>query len=98
MLRTYPTDIDRDVKPRDSVIRELIEIGKPAVPKLTAELDRTEEPMLSDLAFVLRAIGDPRAAPPSSAPFRAWRIRRDRPTGFSLKATRTSSNSGVSTI
>ena len=63
VLRTYPADIDRDVEPRDSVLLELIEIGKPVVPKLTAELDRTEEPMLSDLAFVLRAIGDPRAAP-----------------------------------
>ena len=33
MLQTYPTDIEYDVKPRASVIRELIEIGKPAFPR-----------------------------------------------------------------
>ena len=59
VLQTYPTDIEYDVKPRASVIRELIEIGKPAVPKLTAELDRAEKDnMLGHLAFVLCAIGD----------------------------------------
>jgi beta-lactamase regulating signal transducer with metallopeptidase domain len=64
VLRTYPTSIDNDFKPWASVIRELIEIGKPAVPKLTAELDRTEkDKMLRDLGFVLRGIGDPHAAP-----------------------------------
>lgn len=63
-LRTCPTEVDRDFKPWASIIRELIEIGKPAVPKLTAELDRTEkDKMLRDLGFVLRGIGDPRAAP-----------------------------------
>jgi hypothetical protein len=63
-LRTCPLDIDNDFKPWASVIRELIDYGKPAVPKLTAELDRTEkDKMLRDLAFVLRGIGDPRAAP-----------------------------------
>ena len=56
--------LSRDFKPWASVIRELIEIGKPAVPKLTAELDRTEkDKMLRDLGFVLRGIGDPQAAP-----------------------------------
>jgi len=64
VLRSRPIEIGRDVKPWASIIRELIEIGKPAVPKLTAELDRTEkDKMLRDLGFVLRGIGDPRAAP-----------------------------------
>ncbi len=64
VLRTGPIFIDSDFKPWASIIRELIEIGKPAVPKLTAELDRTErDKMLRDLGFVLRGIGDPRAAP-----------------------------------
>ena len=64
VLRKYPIEIDNDFKPWASVIRELIEDGKPAVPKLTAELDRTQrDKMLRDLAFVLRGIGDPRAAP-----------------------------------
>ncbi len=45
-------------------IRELIEIGKPAVPKLTEELDRTESgTMLRAMGFTLRGIGDPRAVP-----------------------------------
>jgi len=45
-------------------IKELAEIGKPAVPALTAALDRTtrDAPMRL-LAFTLRAIGDPRAVP-----------------------------------
>ncbi len=64
VLRTDPSDIDNDINLWAAVLRELIEIGKPAVPILTAELDRTEEDeMLRDLGFVLRGIGDPRAAP-----------------------------------
>ncbi|NQT15368.1 MAG: hypothetical protein HQ582_21610, partial [Planctomycetes bacterium] len=47
-----------------TAIRELIEIGKPAVPKLVAELDRTERHQtLRALGFVFRGIGDPRAVP-----------------------------------
>ena len=45
-------------------IRELATIGKPAVPELVAELDRTDrDATLRSLAFCLRAIGDPRAVP-----------------------------------
>ncbi len=99
VLRTSPTEIDRDFKPWASVIRELIEIGKPAVPKLTAELDRTEkDKMLRDLGFVLRGIGDPQAAPAPSAPYLAWLIRLDRTAGFSSLATRSLGNSCASTI
>ena len=47
-----------------TAIRELITIGKPAIPKLIAELDRTErQQTLRALGFVLRGIGDPRAVP-----------------------------------
>ena len=44
--------------------RRLTEIGKPAVPPLIEELDRTtaDRPLRS-LGFTLRAIGDPRAVP-----------------------------------
>ena len=60
VLRTCPTSIEDDFKPWASVIRELIEIGKPAVPKLTAELDRTgKHKMLRDLGFVLRGSAIP---------------------------------------
>ncbi len=45
-------------------IRELATIGRPAVPELVAELDRTDrDATLRSLAFTLRAIGDPRAVP-----------------------------------
>jgi peroxiredoxin len=45
-------------------IRELATIGKPAVPELIAELDRTDrDATIRSLAFTLRAIGDPRAVP-----------------------------------
>ncbi len=45
-------------------IRELATIGKPAVPELIAELDRTDrDATLRSLAFCLRAIGDERAIP-----------------------------------
>ena len=47
-----------------NAIRDLIEIGKPAVPKLMEELDHTQrEPTMRTLAFVLRGIGDPRSVP-----------------------------------
>lgn len=47
-----------------AAIRELAEIGKPAVPELVAELDRSDrDETLRALGFALRAIGDPRAVP-----------------------------------
>jgi hypothetical protein len=46
------------------LMRELVAIGRDAVPQLCAELDRTtENRMLRRLGFALRAIGDPRAVP-----------------------------------
>ena len=78
VLRTGPTHIDNDFKPWASIIRELIEIGKPAVPKLTAELDRTEEDkMLRDLR--LRVARD-RRSPRAPALIRAI-PRMARPSG-----------------
>ena len=45
-------------------IRQLAEIGKPAVPYLVAELDHTQNSFcMRNVAFTLRAIGDPRAVP-----------------------------------
>lgn len=45
-------------------IRELHRIGKPAVPELVAELDRTDrDNTLRVLGIALRAINDPRAVP-----------------------------------
>jgi hypothetical protein len=45
-------------------IRELVQTGRPAVPALTALLDRTDRDFpLRLLGFTLRAIGDPRAMP-----------------------------------
>jgi beta-lactamase regulating signal transducer with metallopeptidase domain len=56
--------IGKNVKSWATAIRELITIGKPAVAKLIAKLDRPEgEQTLRDLGFVLRGIGDPRAVP-----------------------------------
>ena len=47
-----------------TAIRELITIGKPAVPRLIEELDRTDsDKTLRAMGFVLRGIGDPRAVP-----------------------------------
>jgi len=47
-----------------SAIRELVQIGKPAVPELLCELERTHRnETLRALCFALRAIGDPRAVP-----------------------------------
>jgi len=53
-----------DIETYTAQIKELVEIGKPAVPALAAALDRTtrDTPMRL-LPFTLRAIGDPRAAP-----------------------------------
>lgn len=46
------------------LMRELVAVGRDAVPQLCAELDRTiEDRMLRRLGFALRAIGDPRAVP-----------------------------------
>jgi hypothetical protein len=45
-------------------MRELVRIGQPAVPELTAELCRAEHWLEKSLiAFILRAIGDERAVP-----------------------------------
>ena len=45
-------------------MRELVAVGRDAVPQLCAELDRTtEDRTLRRLGFALRAIGDPRAVP-----------------------------------
>jgi hypothetical protein len=45
-------------------IRALARIGRPAVPPLIEELDRTrDECAIRSLVFTLRAIGDPRAVP-----------------------------------
>ena len=62
ILRVCPAgDRQRDW---GTAVRELITIGKPAVPKLIEELDRTEsERGLRAMGFVLRGIGDPRAVP-----------------------------------
>ncbi|MHB8901223.1 MAG: carboxypeptidase regulatory-like domain-containing protein, partial [Thermoguttaceae bacterium] len=62
ILRNY--SIGKNEKIWAAAIRELIMIGKPAVPQLIAELDRTERPQtLSALGFALRGIGDPQAVP-----------------------------------
>ena len=46
------------------LMRELVAVGREAVPQLCDELDRTtEDRMLRRLGFALRAIGDPRAVP-----------------------------------
>src|SRR5438552_16802014 len=47
-----------------TLMRELVAVGRAAVPELCAELDRTtENRTLRRFGFALRAIGDPRAAP-----------------------------------
>ena len=66
VLRVYNLHYGVSAKQREwtSAIRELIQIGTPAVPQLIQELDRTERDETSRaLGFVLRGIGDPRAAP-----------------------------------
>jgi hypothetical protein len=53
-----------DVETWAAQIQELVQIGRPTVPALTALLDRTEADLpLRLLGFTLRAIGDPRAVP-----------------------------------
>jgi thiol-disulfide isomerase/thioredoxin len=53
-----------DIDTSTAQIKELVEIGKPAVPALTAALDRaTRDTPMRLLPFTLRAIGDPRAVP-----------------------------------
>lgn len=62
ILRNY--SVGKGDKVWATAIRDLIEIGKPAVPRLIEELDRTERPQtLSALGFVMRGIGDPHAVP-----------------------------------
>ena len=62
ILRTYRIGENETVWA--SAIRELVVLGKPALPKLIEELDRTErQETLRALGFVLRGIGDPRAVP-----------------------------------
>ncbi len=54
----------RNSKAWATAVRNLARIGKPAVPALIEELDRTTENRpLRSLGFTLRAIGDPRAVP-----------------------------------
>jgi beta-lactamase regulating signal transducer with metallopeptidase domain len=62
IMRNY--SVGKNEKSWATAIRELIEVGKPAVPRLIQELDRTErEQTLRALGFVLRGIGDPRTVP-----------------------------------
>jgi hypothetical protein len=57
------TDV-RNYKGWATAARKLAQIGKPAVPALIEELDRTtENRTLRSLGFTIRAIGDPRAVP-----------------------------------
>jgi len=53
-----------DATPWARAIRDLFTIGRPAVPAIIEELDRTTEQWpLRTFGFTLRAIGDPRAVP-----------------------------------
>jgi peroxiredoxin len=53
-----------DIETYTAQIKELVDIGKPAVPALSAALDRaTRDTPMRLLPFTLRAIGDPRAVP-----------------------------------
>jgi len=46
------------------IIKEIVEMGEPAVPILIAELDKTDNVMMMrSLGFILRAMNDPRAVP-----------------------------------
>ncbi len=64
VLRTYTLGRENDERQWATAVRELIQIGKPAVPKFTEELDRTErDATLRALGFVLRGIADPRTIP-----------------------------------
>ena len=60
---TLPSVFD-DIDSYAAQIKELVDMGKPAVPALTASLDRTtRDTPLRLLPFTLRAIGDARAVP-----------------------------------
>jgi beta-lactamase regulating signal transducer with metallopeptidase domain/peroxiredoxin len=53
-----------DIDVYSAQIRDLVQIGKPAVPALAAALDRTERDVpMRLLGFTLRAIGDARGVP-----------------------------------
>ena len=53
-----------DMQPWAEAVRDLVAIGRPAVPMLIEELDRTTDAMtLRSLGFALRALRDPRAVP-----------------------------------
>jgi beta-lactamase regulating signal transducer with metallopeptidase domain/peroxiredoxin len=57
-------DIFDDIETYSRQIRELVGLGKPAVPALCAALDHTDhDASLRLLGFTLRAIGDPEAVP-----------------------------------
>ena len=59
-----PLSILAHPRPWARAIRDLVAIGRPTVPALIEELDRTTEQWpLRTLGFTLRAIGDPRAVP-----------------------------------
>ncbi|MBN1975145.1 MAG: hypothetical protein JW787_15995 [Sedimentisphaerales bacterium] len=54
----------KDIRKWMAIIYRLAEIGSPAVPDITAALEKADTPnMQSTLAFALRAIGDPNAVP-----------------------------------
>jgi hypothetical protein len=62
VLRYYRVDVRNEEWA--GAIRELVQFGRPAVPEIVAELDRTDRPVtLRGLAFTLKGIGDPRAVP-----------------------------------
>ncbi|GMU22495.1 MAG: hypothetical protein AMXMBFR13_25810 [Phycisphaerae bacterium] len=57
-------DIFKDADEWVGAVRELIRIGRPAVPRLAVELYRTDNSMVHRaVSIVLRAIGDARAVP-----------------------------------
>jgi len=56
--------VDARVDEWAAAIRELVQIGRPAVPELLVELEVTNrDETLRALGFTLRAIGDPRSVP-----------------------------------
>ena len=58
------TRVTTDPAPAYALVRQLVAIGKPAVPSIIAELDRTTADLpMRALVFTLRAIADPRAIP-----------------------------------
>lgn len=67
ILRNY-LHFQTNTKKWAIAVRELIQIGKPAIPRLLRDLDETDHVAdrgeeLRALGFVLRGIGDPRAVP-----------------------------------